>query len=86
MVPFKFQMIGWVGVSFLWMWLIGFREGLPTFVFLFLLFQSKEKWWLSVLIAVATGILLHQFFGAMLHYPWPEPQVAIWLDFDWPGM
>ena len=81
-----FQMIGWVGVSFLWMWLIGFREGLPTFVFLFLLFQSKEKLWLSVLIAVATGIVLHQFFGNTLHYPWPEPQVAIWLDFDWPGM
>ena len=54
--------------------------------FLFLLFQSKEKLWLSVLIAVATGIVLHQFFGNMLHYPWPEPQVAIWLDFDWPGM
>jgi TctA family transporter len=81
-----FQMIGWVGVSFVLMWLVGFREGLPTFVFLFLRFQSKERLWLSVLIAAATGILLHQFFGSVLHYPWPEPQLGTWLGFDWPGM
>ena len=80
------RLLLWMLGSFLMLWLFGFREGLPAFVFLFLRFQSKESWLLSGIITVATGFAMHQLFGTLLHYPWAVPQIARWFGFDWPGI
>ena len=78
--------LAWIGASFVLLWLIGFREGLPAFVFLFLLFESREKWYLSLGAAIAVWLGLWQFFGGVLHFAWATPQVARWFGFDWPGI
>ena len=80
------NILTWIAGSFVLLWLFGFREGLPIFVFLFLQFESREKWWFSIGTTVAVWLVLWQFFGQMLHFAWAKPQIAIWLDFDWPGV
>lgn len=76
----------WMAASFLLLWMIGFREGLPVFVFLFLWRESKDKLWFAVTLGVGTWLALQLFFGYFLNYPWPDPQIALWLGFDWPGI
>jgi hypothetical protein len=76
----------WMAGSFVLLWLIGFREGLPIFVFLYLWRESKDSLALSTTFGVATWLILHTFFGYFLHYPWPAPQIALLFGFDWPGI
>ena len=79
-------LLAWFAASFLMLWLLGFREGLPVFVFLFLRFYSKESWIMSFAVSVAAGLVMHQLFGGILSYPWAAPQISLWFDFDWPGI
>lgn len=76
----------WITASFLLLWMLGFREGLPIFVFLFLWKESKDKLWFAVLMGISTWLVLQLFFGYFLNYPWPAPQIALWFGFDWPGI
>jgi len=80
------NILAWISASFVLLWLFGFREGLPVFVLLFLQFESREKWWVSLGTAIMVWVVLWQFFGGILHFAWAKPQVAIWLGFDWPGV
>jgi len=80
------KMTAWLAASFLLLWMIGLREGLAVFVFLYLRFSSKESWWLSALLTAIIWGLLFQFFGRILQFPWPIPLVSRWFDFNWPGV
>lgn len=76
----------WMAGSFVLLWLIGFREGLPLFVFLYLWRESKDSLALSTTFGMAAWLILLTFFGYFLHYPWPAPQIALLFGFDWPGI
>lgn len=76
----------WMLGSFVGLWLIGFREGLPLFVLTYLLLQSKEKIWFAAVAAIVVWLALEMFFGRALLFPWPQPQLALWFGFEWPGI
>ena len=76
----------WMAASFVLLWMIGFREGLPIFVFLFIWKESKDKLWFATVFGICTWLVLHFFFGYFLNYPWHTPQIALWLGFEWPGV
>jgi hypothetical protein len=76
----------WMAGSFVLLWMLGFREGLPIFVFLFLWRESRDRLWFAATLGIATWLVLHLFFGYFLNYPWPTPQISLWFGFDWPGI
>jgi hypothetical protein len=51
---------------------IGFPASLALFVFGYLLFRAKEKWWVALLTAAVLVGLLYAFFDTVLHVIWPE--------------
>jgi hypothetical protein len=76
----------WIALSFVLLWVVGFREGIPLFVFLYLRVSAKEGWLLSSLISLGVWAMLTFFFGDILHLPWPQPQLAHWFGFRWPSL
>ncbi len=80
------NILAWFVGSFVLLWLVGFREGLPVFVFFYLFFESREKWYYSLGAGILVWLALWQFFGGILHFAWARPQIAEWFGFDWPGI
>jgi ABC-type multidrug transport system permease subunit len=70
----------WILGFFLAIWMIGLAWWtILLFMFLYLKFQSRDGWLLSLLlsgVAVAFFVLL---FDRALHLPFPEGQLLIWL-------
>jgi len=57
--------------------LIGFPIAIALFVFAYLFWQSKEKWWVAALTAAVLVALLYLFFDSVLHVVWPEGVLGI---------
>jgi len=69
----------WIFGFLVAIWLLGFSVSVPFFVFLYLKFQAREGWLLSVLFTAASWLLFWGLFDRLLHLPFPEGQLFIWL-------
>ena len=69
----------WIVGLFVAIWMIGFNIAIPLFVFLYLKVESREKWWFSLLFAGVGWAFVYGLFIRVLHIPFPEPQLFLWL-------
>lgn len=74
-----FNIFAWIGGYVFSIWLIGFGYSVPLIVFLYLKVQSRESWALSLALTAAAWLLFWGLFDRLLHLPFPEGQVFIWL-------
>jgi len=61
-------------------WLLGFAVTVPLLVFLYLKVQSREGWLLSVVLAGVAWIMLWGLFDRLLHLPFPESMIFLYLE------
>lgn len=73
------SIFSWIIGFFIVIWLLGFSVAVPALVFLYLKFQAGEQWWLSVLLTVAAWLVFWGLFTRLLHLPFPEGQLLLWL-------
>jgi hypothetical protein len=66
------NIFGWVFGLFAMIWLVGFIISSPLFIWLYLTFQAREKWWVTATWIVLTLVFLLGLFHYILHVPWPE--------------
>ena len=69
----------WIFGFFIAIWLVGFPVAVVSLVFLYLKLQAGEKLWLSVSLTVAAWLIFWGLFDRLLHLPFPNGQLSIWL-------
>lgn len=66
------NIFSWVFGLFVAVFVIGFVLSAPMFVWLYLTFQAREKWWISLLWTGLTMVFLLGLFHYTLRVPWPH--------------
>jgi MFS family permease len=61
-------------------WLLGFPIGGPLCAFLQLKFGSREKWFLSLVLALSAWVFIYGIFDFVLHVPFPDGEIFTRLD------
>jgi hypothetical protein len=73
------SIIGWTLGFFLAIWLFGFVIAVPVASFLYFRFAGGEKWWISILLSLAAWASFYGLFDYVLHLPFPEGELFLWL-------
>jgi putative tricarboxylic transport membrane protein len=73
----------WIAGYFIAIWLCGFSVGVTLCTFAQLKFGSREKWVLSLILTAATWSFTYGLFDHVLHIPFPEGQLSVWLSLPW---
>jgi hypothetical protein len=73
------MMFAWVFGFFGVTWLLGFLISVPLFVFLYLLVQGGERWWVAAIASVSMFVFTVGVFHFVIHVSWirgaiPGPQ------------
>jgi len=68
-------MLGFLGAIVL----AGFPIAVPLFVFLYLRFQGREGWGLSLAFTLAVWGLFYALFDLLLHLPFPDGWIQTWI-------
>lgn len=75
-------MFGWIlgfaGAA----WLVGFLPAVPVFIFLYVVLQGRESWWMALALSAGMFAVMAGVFHFILHVAWMrgqfnEPQRAI---------
>jgi hypothetical protein len=74
-----FNIFSWIFGFLVSVWLLGFPFSIPLLVFLYLKFQARERWLLSLLLTGASWLAFWGLFDRLLHLPFPEGQLSLWL-------
>lgn len=69
---------GWTIGFLVAIWLLGFSLAVPVTMILYLKF-AKEKWPITLTMAVVTWLLFYGLFDYILHVPFPDGELFIWL-------
>lgn len=75
------NILAWIFCFFLGIWLLRFSVAIVLFTFLYLKFQSKDSWWLSLLLTGFAWAFFYGLFVRILHLPFSEGQLFLW--FPW---
>lgn len=67
-------MFAWVFGFALIVWLFGFLPGIPAFVFLYVLVEAREKWWVALLYSAGMFAFMVVVFHLILHVAWMRGQ------------
>jgi hypothetical protein len=67
-------MFGWVLGFFGAIWLVGFLPSVPLFIFLYLVVQGREKWWVALVVSVAMSAFMIGVFHFVLRVAWLRGQ------------
>ena len=70
--------LGWTIGFFVGIWLLGFSLAVPTTIILYLKF-AKEKWPVTLALALVAWLFFYGLFDYALHVPFPEGQLFLWL-------
>jgi len=70
--------LGWTIGFFVGIWLLGFSLAVPTTIILYLKF-AKEKWPITLALALAAWLFFYGLFDYALHVPFPDGQLFLWL-------
>ena len=70
----------WILGYLLAIWLLGFSIGGPLCAFLQLKFGSREKWFISLILALSAWVFIYGIFDFVLHVPFPDGEIFTWLD------
>ena len=66
------EILGWVVVFFLALWLLGFPVGIPLATFVYLKLAARESWTTSILVTFGSWAFLVGVFGYVLDFLFPE--------------
>ena len=66
------EILGWVVVYFLALWLLGFPVGIPLATFVYLKLAARESWTTSILVTFGSWAFLVGVFGYVLDFLFPE--------------
>ena len=66
------EILGWVVVFFLALWLLGFQVGIPLATFVYLKLAARESWTTSILVTFGSWAFLVGVFGYVLDFLFPE--------------
>ncbi|OGQ76797.1 MAG: hypothetical protein A3G40_01200 [Deltaproteobacteria bacterium RIFCSPLOWO2_12_FULL_57_22] len=69
----------WILGFFAAIWLLGFSLAILLFLFFYLKVQSREPWILSIVLTAAGWLLFWGLFDRLLHLPFPEAQLFMWM-------
>jgi TctA family transporter len=70
--------IGWIVGFFLAIWLLGFSLAVPVTMIAYLK-AAKEKWPLTLLMALISWLFFYGLFVHMLHVPFPDSALLEWI-------
>ena len=71
---------GWIFGLALTIWAIGFGLAIPLFLFLYIFFQAKERWWVALAIALLMALFQYVVFDRIIHTNWPVGAVQQWFE------
>jgi putative tricarboxylic transport membrane protein len=74
------SIVAWTLGFFLAIWLLGFVIAVPVASFLYFRFAGGEKWLISSLLSLAAGAVFYGLFDYLLHLPFPEGTLLVWLN------
>jgi len=69
---------GWTVGFLVTIWLLGFSPAVPVTIILYLKW-AKEKWPITLAFAVVSWLLFYGLFDYVLHVPFPDGQLFLWL-------
>lgn len=70
----------WMGAFIALVLLAGFPVAVPVFVLGYLVLESRERWWLSAILAAAAWGFFHLLFERLLHFPFDAGLIRDWLQ------
>jgi len=70
--------LGWTIGFFVGIWLLGFSLAVPTMIIIYLKF-AKEKWPITLALALVAWLFFYGLFDYALHVPFPDGQLFLWL-------
>jgi hypothetical protein len=73
---------GWIIGFFVAIWLFGFSIGGPLCTFIQLKIGYRERWPLTLILAGFSWVFIYGLFDRILHVPFPEGQIFLWLKFS----
>lgn len=76
------NIFAWIFGFFVAIWLFGFPLSIAALLFLYLKFQGREGWVLSIFLTVAGWLAFWVLFIRLLHLPFPEGQLFVWLGME----
>ncbi len=71
----------WILGFLVGVWLVGFSICIPVVVFLYLKFQAREGWFLSVVLTSVCWLIYWGLFERILFLPFPEGKIFLWMGF-----
>lgn len=71
--------IGWMVGFFAGIVLLSFSIAVPLFVFLYVKFQGREGWGLSLVFTLVVWALFYGVFDRLLHLPFPDGWIQTWV-------
>jgi biotin transporter BioY len=71
--------MGWLIGYFLAIWLLGFIPAAPVTTFLYLRTSGREKWWLSLVLALVSWLFFYGLSDYAVHLPFPSGLLLDWL-------
>ena len=72
------SMTAWILGFFAAIWLLGFPLAVPLTIFLYLK-NARERWPISIILAFFGWVSFYGLFDHVLHVPFPEGQLFIWI-------
>jgi hypothetical protein len=76
------NIFAWIFSFFVAIWLFGFSFSIAALLFLYLKFQGREGWVLSIVLTVLGWLAFWGLFIRLLHLPFPEGQLFVWLGME----
>ena len=75
------SIISWVLGFFFSIWFLGFIWSSVVATFLYLKVGSRENWFMSIFLTALSWLFFAGLFDRILHLPFPEGQLFIWLGY-----
>jgi Tripartite tricarboxylate transporter TctB family len=73
------NIFSWIFAFFAAVWLFGFSFSVAALLFLYLKFQGREGWVLSIALTAAGWLCFWALFVRLLNLPFPDGQLLLWL-------
>jgi hypothetical protein len=74
------SIVSWILGFFAGIWLLGFVIAVPIASLLYFRFAGGEKWSISIPLSVAAWAVFYGLFDYLLHLPFPEGTLLLWLN------
>lgn len=74
------EILAWVLLYFVTIWLLGFSVATPLLTFGYLKLAAREKWSTSLFLALISFAVLYFLFDRTLHVPFPTGQAIVWFS------